>query len=159
MPYEYDCRSRIEYCAPFTSRKIYASNYSSVQFSLIYKILVFSSQVRQKSLDLTDIYFKIEDTATGDIDLINENGGFNVTGWYTRGEVTDRTILHQNKNSDAFANPNVSSDKENQVDYIKIKFHPCLIKPTNPEFFTENTNLYQSFQALNSDVSKFLHLL
>ena len=103
--------------------------------------MVFSSQVRQTSLDLNDLYFKLEDAATGDIYLINNNGGFTVTGWYKRGEVTDRTILHQNKNSDAFAKPNVSSDKENQVDNSKITFHPCLIKPTNPDFFTDNTNL------------------
>ena len=50
---------------------------------------------------------------------------------YKRGEVIDHTILHQDKNSDKFAKPNVSSDKENQVDNSKIIFHPCLIKPTN----------------------------
>ena len=74
--------------------KIYASNYSSVQFLLLYQSLVFSSQVRQTSLDLTYIYFKLEDAATGAIGLINENGGFTVTGWYKRGIVTDCTILY-----------------------------------------------------------------
>ena len=138
--------------------KIYASNYSSVQFSLLYQSTVFSLQVCQTSLDLTDLYFKLEDAATGAIDIINDNGGFIVTGWYKRGEVTDCTILHQNKNSDAFAKPKVSSDKENQVDNRKITFHPCFIKPTLPEFFADNTNLYQSLQAWKFDVSKLLHL-
>ena len=86
---------------------IYASNYISVQFLLLYQSLVFSSQVRQTSLDLTYIYFKLEDAATGDIDIINDNGGFTVTGWYKRGKVNDHTILHQNKNSDTFVKPNV----------------------------------------------------
>ena len=81
-----------------------------------------------------------------------------MTGLYKRGEVIDRTILHQNKNSGAFSKPNVSSDKENQVEIRKITFHPCLIKPTNPNFFADNTNLYQSLQALKFDVRKFLHL-
>ena len=91
--------------------KIYASNYSSIQFLLIYQSSVFRSQVRQKSLDLTDIYFELEYATIGAIDLIDDNGGFTVTGWYKCVEVTDRTILHQNKNSDAFTKPNVSSDK------------------------------------------------
>ena len=125
---------------------------------LLYQSAVFSLQVHQTFLDLTDIYFGLEDADTGYIDLINDNGGFTVTVWYKRGEVTDRTILHQNKNSDAFAKPNVSSDKENQVDNSKITFHPCLIKPTNPAFFADNTNLYQSLQDLKFDVSKLLHL-
>ena len=64
-----------------------------------------------------------------------------MTGWYKRGEVTDHTILHQNKNSDAFVKPNVSSDKEDQGDSSKITFHPFLIEPTNPEFLSDNTNL------------------
>ena len=62
-----------------------------------YQSAVFSSQVSQISLDLTDLYFEIEDAATGAIDIINKNGGFTVTSCYKRGKVTDRTILHQNK--------------------------------------------------------------
>jgi hypothetical protein len=139
--------------------KIYASNYSSVQFSLLYQSAVFSSQVRQTSLDLTDLYFELEDAATGAIDLINRNGGFTVTGWYKRGEVTDRTILHQTNNSDSYSKSNLSSDKkDNQVDNSKITFHPCVIKPTNPDFSVNNTALYQALQALKFDVSKLLHL-
>ena len=125
---------------------------------VLYQSAVLSSQVRQTSLDLTDLYFKLEYAATWDIDLINENGGFTVTGWYKREEVTDHTILHQNKNSDAFAKPNVSSDKENQVENSKITFHSCLIKPTNPDVFTDNTTLYQSLQALKFDARKLLYL-
>jgi hypothetical protein len=139
--------------------KIYASNYSSVQFSLLYQTAVFSSQVRQTSLDLTDLYFELEDAATGAMDLINRNGGFTVTGWYKRGEVTDRTILHQTNNSDSYSKSSLSSDKkDNQVDNSKITFHPCVIKPTNPDFSVNNTALYQALQALKFDVSKLLHL-
>ena len=156
---KHNFRSHIEYCAPFTSKKIYKSSYSSVQFSLLYQSVVFISQVRQTFLDLTGLYFKLEDAYTGAIDLINDNGGFTVTGWYKCGEVNDRTILHQNKKSDAFVKPNVSSDQEYQVNNSKITFHPCLIKPTNLDFFVDNTNLYQSLYALKFDVSKLFHLV
>ena len=121
---------------------------------LLYQSAVFNSQVRQTSLVMTDVYFEIEDSATGDIDLTDNNEGFTGTVWYKCGNVIDCTILHQNKNCDQSAKPNLSSDKENQVDNSKIIFNLCLIKPTNPDFFADNTSLYQYLHALKFDVIK-----
>ena len=80
--------------------KIHIENFSSVQFSLLYQTSVFSSQIRQTALELTDSYFEIEDCVDNVIEFINNNGGFNVIGWYKRGNISDRTILHQKNNTD-----------------------------------------------------------
>ena len=67
-------------------------NFSSVQFSLLYQTSVFCSQIRQSALELTDAYFEVEDCIEN---VLNENGGFTVIGWYKRDNISDRTILHQ----------------------------------------------------------------
>ena len=63
---------------------MHISNFSSLTFSLLYQTAVFSTQVRQISLDLTDAYFVLEDSVNTNIKLINNNGGFKVSGWYKR---------------------------------------------------------------------------
>ena len=135
---------------------MHVPNYSSVKFSLHYQSAVFSTQVRQTSLDLTESYFNLDDSVDKVIELINDNGGFTVIGWYKRGEVMDRTILHQNNNTANIQN-NVSSNEVNtQVDNSKITFHPCVIRATNPDFYTTNSVLYKTLEDMKFDVGQLL---
>ena len=67
-----------------------------------HQISVISSQVYISALDLTDEFFNLEDAFENIIWFMNKNSGLAVTSWYKRGNVNDRTIIHQNnKNNDA----------------------------------------------------------
>ena len=80
---------------------IHVTNYSSLKFSLLYQTGVFNSEVRVSSLEgMSDDFFDLEDAVNDIVGHINENGGFTVTGWYKKGIVKDRTILHQVNNDD-----------------------------------------------------------
>ena len=74
---------------------IYVSNYSSAKFLLHYQTAVFSTEVCKQALALSNEYFDIDDAANNVIELINDNDGFTVTGWYKRGNAADQTLLHQ----------------------------------------------------------------
>lgn len=109
------------------SEIMHISNFSSSMFSLLYQTAVFSSQVCTTALDLTDDFFDLKDAVQNVFDMINETGGFIVTGWYKRGNVKDRTILHQNNNSENAQKfgSNGSNDDNDKVDNSTITYHPC----------------------------------
>ena len=137
---------------------MHISNFSSVKFSLLYQTAVFSTQVRQISLDLTDAYFDLEDAVNTNIELINDNGGFTVSGWYKRGEINDRTIVHQNNSTDNIQkNNNAIPDNNAQVDNSKITFHPCVIRATNSEFYKDGSVLNKKLIEGKYDVGQLLH--
>ena len=134
---------------------IHVPKFSSSNFSLFYQNTVFSPQVRTSTLDITDEFFELEDAVTQALRLINDNGGFTVIGWYKRGNIQDRTILHQNNN-----NPdnnklfvNIETDT---VDNSKIMFHPCVIRPSNDDFFDKTNDLFIALQEIKFDVSTLL---
>ena len=139
---------------------MHITNYSSAKFSLLYQTAVFSSQIRSTALDLTDEYFDLETSVNDAIEIINDNGGFTVIGWYKRGNIADRTILYQNKvNSEgkAYA-PVTGNDESNQIDNGKITFHPCVIKPSNNDFYDSGKQLHRLLKQKKFDVSKLIHL-
>ena len=134
------------------------SNYSLVKFLLLYQTAAFSTQVRQISLDLTDAYFDLEDAVNTNIELINDNGGFTVSGWYKRGEINDRTIVHQNNSTENIQkNNNAIPDNNAQVDNSKIIFHPCVIRATNSEFYKDGSVLNKKLFEGKYDVGQLLH--
>jgi len=135
---------------------IHVSNYSSSMFSLLYQTAVFSSQIRASALDVTDEFFNLEENVENVIKLINENDGFTVIGWYKRGNVKDRTILHQNSVNENKYNSN-TNDETDTVDNSKIIFHPCIIKPSNSNFYKRTSNLYVRLQTKKYNVSNLMH--
>ena len=131
--------------------------FSSIKFSLLYQNVVFSSQVRKTSLNLTDEFFEIDDAVTKIIEYINENGGFTVIRWYKRGNIGDCTILHQINANDGNMKQTSTNDC-NQVDNSKITYHPCVIKPTNSDFYDENHEHFKAIDKMKFDVSKLLYV-
>lgn len=134
---------------------IKVDNFSSVRFSSLYQKSVFSNQIRQNALELTDAFFDLEDAVEQVIRLINSNGGFTVIGWYKRGKITDRTLLHQKKKNDSQKQSNETSDV--QIDNRTINYHPCVIKPTNTSFFDKKSKLCNDLATLKFDSSVLLH--
>ena len=136
---------------------MYVSNFSSLKFSLLYQTGCFNLQVRITALeDMTAAYFNLEDSIKKMIELVNENGGFTVIGWLKNGKIKDKTILFQLNNDEAkkFTNGN---DEKDTVDNSKINFHPCIVKPTNPDFFDSQNELFAELNALKFDVGSLLH--
>ena len=104
---------------------------------------------------MSEEYFELEDAVSDIIDVINLNGGFSVTGWYKKGLIKDRTILHQVNNDDARKYSNGIDD--DTVDNSKIIFHPCVVRPTNPDATKEDSELHKLIKSKKFDVNKLLH--
>ena len=64
-------------------------NYSSLKFSMLYQTLVFNPRIQAPQIGLNDVFFKIDYTENGCIELINENVCFTVIGWYKRSDMMD----------------------------------------------------------------------
>ena len=138
--------------------KIKIENFSSVQFSLLYQTTVFSSQIRQSALELTDSYFELEDCIDNVLDFINDNGGFTIIGWYKHGNISDQTILHQKNNNDTTKqNNNNDISSSEQIDNSTITYHPCVIKPTNPDILKQNSALCLELRTLKFDSNTLVH--
>ena len=89
------------------------------------------------------------------MDLINKNGGFTIIGWYKRGQVQDRTVLIQksSENTSKFSNTN---NEPSKVDNSEIKIHPCVIRPSNDEFYNEKSNLTKNLNEIKFDVKELM---
>ena len=92
-------------------------DFSSLNFINLYLKSRFSWNVRANLLDFTPAYFQMQKCITKIIELINNNGGFTVIGWYKRGEIND-----------------ISNDEsQNDVESGEVVHHIVSIYPTNPD--------------------------
>ena len=83
-----------------------------------------------------------------------------VTGWYNRGNIKNRTIFHQNNNSeDSKKNYSIEGGKDvsDKVDNSKITFHLCVIKLIKTDFFDPISDLYKELKK-EFNVSKLMHI-
>ena len=108
-------------------------------------------------MELTDSYFEIEDCVENVIEFINDNGGFTVIGWYKRGNISDRTILHQKNNTDGIKQNTNDLLNSEQIDNSTITYHPCVIKPTNPDFLNEKSQLFLELKSMKYDTNSLMH--
>ena len=129
----------------------YIKSFSSLRFSSLYQTSVFSTSIRRDVLELSEQYYELDDSINRVVELVNENGGFTVVGWYKRGVVNDRsvlTVLEKNTN-----NYNNNTSTEIQVDNGKLNFHPTSIQPTNKNFFDPEHNLFTVIKDIKFNVS------
>ena len=132
---------------------VYISKFSSLRFSSLYQTSVFSTAIRRDMLELSKQYYELEDKIDDVVELINNNGGFTVVGWYKRGIINDRAVLTAINNNDNGYKQNNSNNPDVQVDSGKLNYHPCFIQPTNRRFFNEHDELCQQLMELKFDVS------
>ena len=132
---------------------LHFKNFSSLNFSLLYQTSVFNSHVIADAIGLNDVHFNIEDAVEACVELINENGGFTVIGWYKRSVIMDQTIKHQESNKDNKFN---NSDNIDKVSSGNIVYYPCVIKPTNTDFLDSGTELYRMLKELKFDPSTIM---
>ena len=99
---------------------------------------VLSPEITKESMDMTSKFAKLEDTVEDGIDLMNKNGGFTVIGWYKCGQVNNCTVLIQNssENTSKYSSTN---NEPSKVDNSELKIHPCVICPSNKNFFNKQS--------------------
>ena len=136
---------------------LYIEEYSSTRFSLLFQTGVLNSEITKESLDMTDAFDNLQQKIEEGVDLINDNGGFTVIGWYKRGQVNDRTLLIQNTNdhNSKYASTN---NAPVQVDSSEIKFHPCVICPSNSKYFDIGSAEAQALSDIKFNVDNLMNI-
>ena len=92
------------------------------------------------------------------IALINDNGGFTVTGWYKRGSINDKGLIappsssnSNNTNNGSNSNHNHNAPEVVQVDSSAISYHVVSIIPHDRDFLDSTTELGRELNALQVD--------
>ena len=93
---------------------------------------------------MTQEYFDIEDAITNVVKLVNDNGGWTVTGWYKRGLITDKLLLEVPPS-------NVVST---EVASGQINYHIIQLLPSNEDFMVEGMDLFNELQLKKYDTSQ-----
>ena len=96
------------------------------------------------------------DTLENCIQLINNNGGFTVIGWYKKGLINDKGLIApQNNNAtggsggqQSNGNYNNGNDDAAQVDSGGLSYHIVNILPTNRDFLHRHSRLRRELNDL-----------
>ena len=92
------------------------------------------------------------------IELINDNGGLTVVGWYKRGVINDKSIISPQKINNANCGNTASNYNTNkrdmQVESGEISYHIISINPQNHEFLDTTYQLGICLGRLKFDVKK-----
>ena len=87
------------------------------------------------------------------IELINNNGGFTVVGWYKRGVINDKSMITTNANANTSNNPSLNNNDDVQIDSGDISYHIVHISPTDKNFLESTSVLGTRLNALKFDVT------
>ena len=137
-----------------TATVLSMKKFSSLRFSSLYLSNIIGPSVKVNSIAGKDHHIDIRTAARSVIDLVNQNGGFTVTGWYKRGVINDRTMLDGTTNRNTNTAANRGSTNENlQVDNGDVNYHITKIIPTNPDFADLTSALGQELLGKKFDVS------
>ena len=101
------------------------SNFSSSKFSMLYLSKVLPPSIAQSEISLTDDFFDILDSIDKVIELINDNYGFTVIGWYKRGVINDRSLVTKGNGTGNNGNTN----EEVQVQSGDVNYHIVELQP------------------------------
>ena len=125
--------------------------FSSLKFSKLYLNGDITGSCKLYHLQLTDAYMAMLESMQDYIQLINDNDGFNVVGWYKRGIINDKSLISQDTNTVGYSN---TTDTESQIDSGDISSHIVQIIPSNRDFLDPTTTLGRKLSELKFDVSK-----
>ena len=106
-------------------------------------------------LQLTEASMNMSNSVEACVDLINNNGGFTVLGWYKKGLINDKSLMttqalsNNTTNSDNYNN----DDQVQQVDLGDVSYHIVSISPTNHDFLDHSTELGIQLINLKFNVS------
>eukprot|EP00957_Ditylum_brightwellii_P210762 15365360-Ditylum_brightwellii.AAC.1 len=92
-----------------------------------------------------------ETTCAGVVQCVNDNGGWTVVGWYKHGMINNCTLIG---NSNSTSGHNNNSNEDIHVDNGEINYHVVEVLPTNRNFLTSETSLYQRLSGLKYHVQR-----
>ena len=119
------------------SGPIRMSNFSSSKFSMLYLSKVLPPSIAQSEISLTDEFFEILDSIDNVIQLINDNDGFTVIGWYKRGVINDRSLVTKGNGT----GNNGNTKEEVQVQSGDVNYHIVELHPSNRSFLDKTSGL------------------
>jgi hypothetical protein len=127
------------------NNRIRMNNFSSTKFNRLFMDKVIPPNTTVASLEQTEETGILEEAIENCLSLINDNGGFEVLLWYSRGAINDQSLVGLNV-----------QEEEGQVDSGKIVYHVVEIKPMNRNFWHENTALGSSLKNMQFKVGSNL---
>ena len=119
-------------------------DFASNKFSLFYFKQRLPSTVTVNALTMSQEYFDIEDAIGKVVELVNDNGGWTVIGWYKRGVITDKSLLEVPPS-------NVVSS---EVTAGQINYHIIQLLPSKKSFMDEGSNLNLQLNEKKYDTSR-----
>ena len=128
--------------------------FSSIKFSKLYLNGDIPGSVKIYMLQLTEAFINIYESMERCIQLVNDNGGFTIVGWYKRGVINDRSMITTNANTNMSNNlPNSNNSEDVHVDSGDISYHIVHINPTNNEFLDPRSLLGERLQSMKFNVT------
>jgi hypothetical protein len=101
---------------------IKVKDFSSTNFNSLFMDRPIPPNTSVTALEQTDASEVLDQAISDCVDIINENGGFQVVLWYSRGEINYQSLVGLNAQEDA------------QADAGKMNYHIVQILPNNAEF-------------------------
>ena len=98
-------------------------DFSSHSFTKQFLNHDFPIGIQANDLQLSESYWMLGDTIAQIIDYVNNNGGWNIIGWYSRGLINDRTLTGlMGNNSNNNSGPNQNNQNNSEIIRIIQKF-------------------------------------
>ena len=124
--------------------------FSSQKFSNLYLNGPIPGSCKLYHLQISHAFYAMCDSMKSCINLINQNGGFTVVGWYKRGVISDKSLISQDKNTIGY---NSTTEADAQIDSGEICYHIVQIIPSDRDFLDPTTTLGSELSDLKFDVS------
>ena len=115
------------------NEKFFHPDFSSMKFSQFYLNKRIPSTTTTTDLSMTTPFIAILQCIKDVLELVNDNGGWTIVGWYKRGLIRDNQLIGGDSSSD------------DTIDG-RLTFHFVEIVPTNIEFMEKDTDLYRDLQ-------------
>ena len=118
--------------------------FSSTAFTRFFMKKVIPPNTPVAVLEKTNAFEDMKYCMNECIKLINDNGGFEVVLWYTRGEINDQSLLGMN------------TPETEKTDAGKLNFHIVSLRPNDKDFFDKESFLGESLDDEKFDISSHL---
>mmetsp|Transcript_3325 Transcript_3325/g.4653 ORF Transcript_3325/g.4653 Transcript_3325/m.4653 type:complete len:232 (-) Transcript_3325:137-832(-) len=119
-------------------------NFSSTNFNYLIMDKPIPPNTKVTSLEQTLASQTLEEAIENCVDFINENGGFQVTLWYSRGEINDQSLIGLN------------AQDNTQVDSGRINYHIVSLLPMDRNLLNHTSEYGQLLHQLKFDVGSIL---
>ena len=118
--------------------------FSSTAFTRFFMKKVIPPNTPVGVLEKTNAFEDMKCCMNECIELINDNGGFEVVLWYTRGEINDKSLLGMN------------TPETEKTDAGKLNFHIVSLRPNDKDFFDKESLLGEALDDEKFDISSHL---